>query len=60
MPIKWKIGLLIGGGSGLYIVHLLAFLKQLQFCMEVNRLEFFNGKFHKICSTGGHVMLHCF
>ena len=34
------------------IVHLLAFLKQLQFCMEEDRLEFFNGKFHKICSTG--------
>ena len=34
MPIKQKIGLLIGGGSGLYllctIAHLLALLKQLQ------------------------------
>ena len=52
MPVKWKIGPLIGGGSGLYIVHLLALLKQLQCCMEVDRLEFLSGQFHKICSTG--------
>ena len=34
------------------IVHLLALLKQLQCCMEVDRLEFLSGKFHKICSRG--------
>ena len=54
----WKIGLLLGRGSGLvhFIVllsiYVLALFKQLQCCMEVDRLEFLSSQFYKICSTG--------